>query len=79
MASGQSEPSTVRASKKQWPVAVMSLAPVETKTASATLDALEAGEDEVFPGALSRGAAEAFKNDPAALQAQMAEIVHTID
>ena len=46
--------------------------------ATDTLDALEAGEDEVFPGALSQGAAQAFRADPAGLQAQMAGLVHAI-
>jgi len=44
-----------------------------------TLDALEAGQDEVFPGALSEGAAAAFKADPAGLQAKLATMVHAID
>lgn len=44
-----------------------------------TLDALEAGHDEVFPGALSEGAAAAFKADPAGLQAKLATMVHAID
>ena len=44
-----------------------------------TLDALEAGEDEVFPGQLSKDAANAFRQDPAALQANLASIVHNID
>jgi short-subunit dehydrogenase len=44
-----------------------------------TLDALEAGKDEVFPGALSEGAAAAFKADPAGLQAKLAAMVHAID
>ncbi len=45
-----------------------------------TLAALEAGEeDEVFPGELSRNAVAAFKNNPAALQARMSNIVHAID
>jgi short-subunit dehydrogenase len=49
------------------------------EVASDTLDGLETGEDEVFPGPLSRGAAEAFRNDPAGLQARMSTIVHAID
>lgn len=44
-----------------------------------TLDALEAGKDEVFPGALSEGAAAAFRADPAGLQAKLATMVHAID
>jgi len=44
-----------------------------------TLNALEAGQDEVYPGALSEGAAAAFKADPAGLQAKLATMVHAID
>jgi short-subunit dehydrogenase len=46
------------------------------EVASATLDALEAGAEEVFPGAPSQGAAKAFREDPAALQATMSNFVH---
>jgi short-subunit dehydrogenase len=86
---------TLRAELKQRGVQVLGVLPVQVDTplgaplpepkltpaevASATLDALESDEDEVFPGALSRGAAEAFKNDPATLQANMAKVVHSID
>ena len=49
------------------------------QVAAGALDGLEAGEEDVFPGALSRGAADAFENDPAALQARMSTVVHTID
>ena len=49
------------------------------EVASGALDGLEAGEDDVFPGALSRGAAESFKNNPAALQAHLSTMVHAID
>jgi hypothetical protein len=59
------------------PLAEPKLTPEEV--ASGTFDGLEAGEDEVFPGALSRGAAEAFKNDPGALQAHLSTTVHAID
>ena len=48
------------------------------EVAAATFDALEAGEDEVFPGPLSQGAAQAFRTDPAAMQAQMAGLVHAL-
>jgi short-subunit dehydrogenase len=86
---------TLRAELKPRGVQVVGVMPVQTDTpayaplpepklkpeevASGTLDGLEAGEDEVFPGALSRGAAEAFKNDPAALQARLSTMVHAID
>lgn len=53
------------------------LTPAEV--ASETLDALEADQDEVFPGVLSRNAAAAFRADPAALQASLSNFVHTID
>jgi hypothetical protein len=49
------------------------------EVASDTLDGLEAGEEDVFPGALSRGAAESFKNNPAALQAHLSTMAHAID
>jgi short-subunit dehydrogenase len=86
---------TLRAELKPRGVQVLGVMPVQTDTAafaplpepklkpedvaSGTLDALEAGEEEVFPGALSRGAAEAFRSNPAALQARMSTIVHAID
>ncbi len=37
------------------------------------LDAVEAGEVEAFPGRLSQDMASAFKADPEALQAQLAQ------
>ena len=86
---------TLRAELKPRGVQVVGVMPVQTDTpaysplpepklkpeevASGTLDGLEAGDEEVFPGALSRGAAEVFKSDPAALQARMSTIVHAID
>jgi short-subunit dehydrogenase len=86
---------TLRAELKARGVQVVGVMPVQTDTpayaplpepkltpeevASGTFDGLEAGEDEVFPGALSRGAAEAFKNNPAALQAHLSTTVHAID
>ena len=86
---------TMRAELKPRGVQVLGVMPVQTDTAafaplpepkltpeevaSGTLDALEAGEEEVFPGALSRGAAETFKTDPAALQAHLSTMVHAID
>jgi len=38
-------------------------------------DALEAGEVEVFPGELSRGAAKNFKDDPKALPAHLSSVL----
>jgi len=86
---------TLRAELKPRGVQVVGVMPVQTDTAafaplpepklqpeevaSSTLDGLEAGEDELFPGALSRAAAEAFKNNPAAMQAQLSTMVHAID
>jgi short-subunit dehydrogenase len=86
---------TLRAELKPRGVQVVAVMPVQTDTpaysplpepklkpqevASGMLDGLEAGEEEVFPGALSRGAAEMFKNDPVALQARMSTIVHAIN
>jgi len=85
---------TLRAELKTRGVQVLAVMPVQVDTAmgaalpeprltpsevaSDSLSALEAGEDEVFPGELSRGAAQAFKNDPAGLQAHMANLVHAI-
>ena len=86
---------TLRADLKPRGVQVVGAMPVQTDTpayaplpepklkpeevASDTLDAREAGEEEVFPGALSRGAAESFRGNPAALQAHLSTMVHTID
>jgi short-subunit dehydrogenase len=86
---------TLRAELKPRDVQVVGVLPVQTDTpayaplpepkltseevATGTLDGIEAGEEDVFPGALSRGAADAFKNDPAALQARLSMVVHAID
>lgn len=86
---------TLRAELAPRGVQVLAVLPVQTDTAMGAplpeprlkpaevaedaLDGLEAGEEDVFPGALSRGAAEAFKSDPAALQARMSTMVHAID
>lgn len=85
---------TLRAELKSRGVQVLGVMPVQVDTAmgaalpaprltpeevvSGTLDALEAGHDEVFPGELSKRAAEAFKQDPAGMQAHMANMVHAI-
>jgi short-subunit dehydrogenase len=86
---------TLRAELRARGVQVLGVFPVQVDTpmgaalpepkltpqdvATGTLDALEAGAEEVFPGALSEGAAQAFKNDPAGLQANLANMVHSID
>ena len=85
---------TLRAELKGRGVQVLGVLPVQVDTpmgaampeprltpndvATDTLDALEAGEDEVFPGVLSQGAAQAFRADPVGMQAQLASLVHTI-
>jgi short-subunit dehydrogenase len=85
---------TLRAELKGRGVQVLGTLPVQVDTemgaampeprltpeevASATLDALEAGEEEVFPGALSRDAAKAFREDPAGLQATLSNFVHAV-
>ncbi len=86
---------TLRAELKTRGVQVLGSLPVQVDTslgaplpepkltpaevASETLDALEAGAEEIFPGVLSRNAADAFRTDPAALQANMSNFVHAID
>ena len=86
---------TLRAELKPRGVQVLGVMPVQVDTAMGadlpepkltpaevaigTLDALEAGESEVFPGALSQGAAQMFQADPAGMQAHMAGMVHAID
>ena len=86
---------TLRAELKPRGVQVLGVMPVQVDTAlgaplpepkltpaevaTGTLDALEAGEEEVFPGALSQGAAEMFRANPAGMQAHMAGMVHAID
>lgn len=86
---------TLRAELKPRGAQVLGVLPVQVETAMGapmpeprltpeevahdTLDALEAGAEEVFPGTLSRDAASAFQQNPAALQANLASIVHPID
>jgi len=85
---------TLRAELKGRGVQVLGAMPVQTETAlgqsfpeprlqpaevaKGILDALEAGEDEVFPGNASAGAAAAFAADPAGLQERFAAFVHAI-
>lgn len=85
---------TLRAELKPRGVQVLGVLPVQVDTplgaplpepkltpqdvAVGALDALEAGEEEVFPGALSQSAIQAFRSDPAGLQAHMAKVVHAI-
>ena len=86
---------TLRAELKSRGVQVLGVLPVQVETrmgrsmpeprltpeevASGALDALETGEEEVFPGALSQRAADAFRTDPSAMQANMSNLVHAID
>jgi short-subunit dehydrogenase len=49
-----------------------------SEVAIETLDALETGLEEVFPGEPSKKAAEFFKADPAALQATLAQRVRPV-
>ncbi|WCM18313.1 SDR family NAD(P)-dependent oxidoreductase [Paraburkholderia bryophila] len=85
---------TLRAELKQRGVQVLAVLPAQTDTAlgaplpepkltpqqvvSGALDALAAGQDEVFPGELSAGTAKAFRDDPDGVQAHMAQLVHPI-
>jgi len=85
---------TLRAELKGRGVQVLGVLPVQVDTAmgaplpepkltpaevaSGTLDALEAGAEEVFPGALSQRAAQAFMADPVGMQATMSALVHAI-
>ena len=85
---------TMRAELKTKGTRVIAVLPVQTDTklgaplpdpkvrpgevASEALDALETGLDEVFPGLPSKRAAEAFRTDPAALQAALAEMVYPL-
>jgi NAD(P)-dependent dehydrogenase (short-subunit alcohol dehydrogenase family) len=49
-----------------------------TEVAVETLDAVESGLEEVFPGKPTKMAAAAFKADPAAMQAQFLPMVHPV-
>lgn len=85
---------TIRAELKERGVQVVGVLPVQVDTAMGaalpeprltpkevavdTLDGLETGSEEIFPGALSQGVAEAFKADPDGLQAHMAGMVHAV-
>ncbi|MCQ8277634.1 SDR family NAD(P)-dependent oxidoreductase [Acetobacteraceae bacterium KSS8] len=86
---------TLRAEVKNRGVQVLGVLPVQVDTAmgaplpeprltpqevaSGALDALESGAEEVFPGALSQGAAKAFRDNPEAMQAELSKFVHTLD
>jgi len=86
---------TVRAELKAKGTLVVAVLPVQVDTemgaglpeprlkpsevASDALDALEAGEEEVFPGQLSKNAAAGFKANPAAVQAQLSQYVRPIE
>ena len=83
---------TIRAELKSKGTRVIAVLPVQTDTrmgaglpdpkvkpsevAIEALDAIESGQEEVFPGAPSKGVDAAFKADPAAFQAQLAQWVH---
>jgi short-subunit dehydrogenase len=85
---------TLRAELKSRGVQVLAAMPAQTDTAmgaalpepkltpqqvvAGTLDALAAGQDEVFPGELSQATANAFHANPEGVQAQMAQLVHAI-
>ncbi|RKP49573.1 SDR family NAD(P)-dependent oxidoreductase [Pararobbsia silviterrae] len=85
---------TMRAELKSRGVPVIAVMPVQTDTALGAalpepkltprevavgaLDALAAGEEDVFPGELSKATAQAFKDNPAGVQAYMANLVHAI-
>jgi len=85
---------TLRAELKARGVQVLGVMPVQVDTAMGAalpeprltpaevaadaLTALEAGDDEVFPGELSRGVAQAFRSNPDGVQAHMANMVHAI-
>ena len=49
-----------------------------SEVAVETLDALDAGLDEVFPGEPTKIAAQRFKADPAAVQAMLAQRTHSL-
>jgi short-subunit dehydrogenase len=85
---------SMRAELKASGTQVVAVLPVQTDTKLAvqmpdpkvkpsevaieTLDALESGLDEVFPGEPSKKAAQFFKADPSALQANLAQRVHAV-
>ena len=85
---------TLRAELKARGVQVVGVMPVQVDTAmgaalpeprltpevvaSDTLDAVDAGIDDVYPGDLSRQLAEAFRANPEGVQAQLAGMVHAI-
>jgi short-subunit dehydrogenase len=85
---------SIRAELKEKGTQVIAVLPVQTDTKLAvqmpdpkvkpsevaieTLDALESGLDEVFPGEPSKKAAQVFRADPAALQATLAQRVRPV-
>ncbi|APR35699.1 SDR family NAD(P)-dependent oxidoreductase [Paraburkholderia sp. SOS3] len=85
---------TLRAELKARGVQVLAVLPAQTDTAmgaplpepklkphdvaAEALDALAAGQEEVFPGELSKTTEKAFRDDPAGIQAHMANLVHAI-
>ena len=93
-AAGLSLTRTLRAELAPRGVRVLAVLPVQVDTAMgaalpeprltpetvalATLEALEGTTDDVFPGELTQQVAHAFRNDPAAVQAQLSGMVHAI-
>jgi short-subunit dehydrogenase len=85
---------TLRAELQGRGVQVLAVMPVQVDTAMGaalpeprltpevvatdTLDAIDAGIDDVYPGELTRQVAEAFRADPGAVQAQLSGMVHAI-
>lgn len=85
---------TLRAELAQRGTRVLAVMPVQVETtmgaalpeprltprtvAEATLEALAAGEDDVFPGELTRQVVDAWRESPAGVQAHMAGMVHAI-
>lgn len=85
---------TLRAELKPRGVKVVGVLPVQIDTAMGAalpepklkpsevaadaLDGLEADVEDVFPGALSKGAAEVFRGNPEGMQAQFSTMVHAI-
>ncbi|CAB3762773.1 SDR family NAD(P)-dependent oxidoreductase [Paraburkholderia humisilvae] len=68
-----SMPTVTNTAMGGWAGEIPKVAPRDV--AADTLDAVEAGEMEVFPGKLSREAAAAFAADPKAFQARLASVL----
>lgn len=86
---------TVRAELKPKGTRVVAVLPVQTDTPMAaalpepkvkpaevaieTLNAIESGQEEVYPGVPSKSVAEAFKSNPLAVQQQFSSFVHALN